>query len=166
MARARKPASLKKGKSESKESLKRREELEKQLMGNNDSIKNIPTHLNKEEKIYYSWLIKEIEISGIITNLDIPLLEQTATCLWMIRVATDHIRDNGQLIYKIDRFGNMEEKENPSIKILQNCQTKYANFCNQLGLSPAARASLAGKQAEARTEAEDPLLKALKELNE
>ncbi len=166
MARARKPASLKKGKSESKEQLEKREKLEKQLMGNCDCIKNIPEHLNDEEKIYYSWLIKEIEISGIITNLDIPLLEQTANCLWMIRVSTDHIREHGQLIPKIDRFGNIEEKENPSIKILQNCQTKYANFCNQLGLSPASRASLAGKQAEAKIEAEDPLLKALKELNE
>lgn len=165
MPRPRKPASLKKGKSETKEQLKRRNELEKQLMGSSENVQNIPEHLNSEEKIYYKWLIQEMEISGIITNLDIPLLEQTANTLWMIRVATDHIREHGQLVKKIDRFGNMEEKENPSIKILQNCQTKYATFCNQLGLSPAARAALAGKQAEAKEEAEDPLLKALKELN-
>ena len=165
MARSRKPAVLKKGKSETKEQLKRREELEKQLMGNTDNVGNIPEHLNAEEKIYYKWLVQEIEISGIITNLDIPLLEQTANCLWMIRVATDHIRANGQLIQKVDRFGNIEDKENPSIKILQNCQTKYSTFCNQLGLSPAARAALAGRQAEAKVEAEDPLVAAIKELN-
>ncbi|WP_228636066.1 phage terminase small subunit P27 family [Clostridium perfringens] len=162
MARARKPANLKKGKSESKEQLKKREELEKQLMGSDDNVHKIPEHLNNEEKVYYKWLIQEIEISGLITNLDIPLLEQTANTLWMIRVASDHIRNNGQLVPKIDKFGNIEEKENPSIKILQNCQTKYNNFCNQLGLSPAARASLAGKKAEAKEESENELLKILR----
>ena len=152
---------LKKGKSESKEQLKKREEIEKQLMGNSDNVKNIPVNLNDEEKIYYKWLVSEIEISGIITNLDIPLLEQTATCLWMMRVATDHIRDKGQLISKLDRLGNLEEKENPSIKILQNCQTKYTTFCNQLGLSPASRAALASKKVEEKENSENELFKIL-----
>lgn len=153
---------LKKGKSESKEQLQRREELERQLMGNNDNVHNIPEHLCEEEQIYYKWLIQELEISGIITNLDIPLLEQTANSLWMIRQASDHIRENGILVLKQDRFGNIEEKENPSIKILQNTQTKYNTLCGQLGLSPAARASLAGKQAEVKEESEDELLKILR----
>ena len=164
MSRARKPSSLKKGNSESKEQLKIREELEKQLMGNSDNIHNTPEHLGKEEKIYYGWLVKELEVSGVVTNLDIPLLEQTATCLWMMRVATDRVRLDGQLVEKYDRVGNLELKEHPSIKILQNCQTKYATFCNQLGLSPASRASLAGMQAVAKEEEVDPLLSAMREL--
>lgn len=165
MAKQRKPAGLKKGKSESKEQLKRREELEKQLMGSDDNVKNIPEHLTEEEKIYYKWLVNEIEIAGIITNLDIPLLEQTANCLYIMRQCDDNIRINGILVQKIDRFGNIEDKPNPSIKIKLDYQTKYATLCNQLGLSPASRASLAGRQAEVKAEEADPLFQALKELN-
>lgn len=162
MSRARKPASLKKGKSESREQLKKREEIEKKLMGNTNDIKNIPDYLTDEEKVYYEWLINEIEISGILTNLDIPLVEQTANCLHIMRQCDDHIRQNGILVTKVDRYGNMEDKENPSIKVKLNYQTKYAALCNQLGLSPAARSALAGRQLEAKQEAEDPLLKALR----
>lgn len=161
MPAVRKPASLKKGKSETKEQLQRREEIEKQLMGNRDDIKIIPPYLTDEEKVYYKWLTEEIEISGIITNLDKPLLEQTANCLFIMRRCDDHIRQNGHLIEKVDRFGSLEEKPNPSIKIKLDYQTKYAALCNQLGLSPAARAALAGKQADAKEQAEDPLLQLL-----
>lgn len=162
MPRQKKPANLKKGKSETKEQLKRREEIEKQLMGNSNDVKSIPQYLTEEEKIYYAWLVNEIEISGIITNLDKPLLEQTANCLYIMRQCDDHIRSNGVLVPRIDKFGNIEEKENPSIKIKLNYQTKYAALCNQLGLSPSARAALAGKQVELKEEEEDPLLKALR----
>ena len=139
MARSRKPASLKQGHSESKEQLKRREEIEKQLMGNADDVKSIPEYLTEEEKIYYKWLTEELEISNLICNLE-----------------------NGILIQKMDRFGNLEDKENPCIKVKLNYQTKYASLCNQLGLSPAARSALAGKQLEMKQEETDPLLQILK----
>ena len=163
MARQRKPASLKQGNSENKEELKRREELEKQLMGNDDNVRNIPEHLTEEEKIYYRWLVNEIEIAGVICNLDIPLLEQTANCLHIMRLCDDNIRKNGILVQRIDRFGNIEDKENPAIKVKLNYQTKYATLCNQLGLSPASRANLAGLQAKVSEEEKDPLLQILKE---
>lgn len=162
MARQRKPSSLKKGNSENKSQLAEREAIERQLMGNSDDVKSIPEYLSEEEKIYYKWLTEEIEICGIITNLDKPLLEQTANCLWVMHKCDAHIRANGVLISKSDRFGLIEEKENPSIKIKLAYQSKYASLCNQLGLSPAARASLAGKKAEAKEQENDVLLQILK----
>lgn len=162
MSRPRKPASLKAGKSESKAQLKRREEIEVQLMGNKDNVKFVPEYLTSEEQIYYRWLTEEIDISGIITNLDKPLLEQTANCLYLMRKCDDLIRENGLLLDKYDKFGNLEQKENPAIKIKLNLQTKYSNFCNQLGLSPSARAALAGKKADAKEENEDKLLQILR----
>lgn len=161
MARQRKPSSLKKGNSENKRQLAEREAIEKQLMGNSDDVKSVPEYLSEEEKVYYRWLIEEIEICGIITNLDKPLLEQTANCLWVMHQCDAHIRENGVLVSKSDRFGLIEEKENPSIKIKLAYQSKYASLCNQLGLSPAARASLAGKKAEAKEQENDVLLKIL-----
>lgn len=162
MAKQKKPAGLKKGKSENKEQLARREAIEKQLMGNTDNVKSIPEYLSDEEKIYYEWLVNEIEICGIITNLDKPLLEQTVNCLWIMNQCDDHIRKNGILVEKADRFGLIEEKPNPSLKIKLDYQAKYANLCNQLGLSPAARASLAGKKIDAQEEREDPVIKAIR----
>ena len=114
------------------------------------------------KKIYYQWLVNEIEICGIISNLDKPLIEQTANCLWVMHKCDTHIRENGVLVQKTDRFGLIEEKENPSIKIKLAYQSKYANLCNQLGLSPSARASLAGKKIEAKENESDPLLQILK----
>lgn len=162
MARQRKPSSLKQGKSENKEQLAEREAIERQLMGNSDDVSSIPDYLSDEEKIYYEWLINEIEICGIITNLDKPLIEQTANCLWVMHKCDMHIRENGVLVAKTDRFGLVEEKENPSIKIKLAYQSKYQTLCNSLGLSPSARASLAGKKIEAKENEEDLVLKVLR----
>lgn len=162
MGRTKKPASLKKGKSENKTQLAAREAIEKQLMGNSDNVKSIPEYLTEEEAVYYKWLSEEIEITGVLTNLDKPLLEQTANCLWVMHKCDEHIRTNGVLITKIDKFGLCEEKENPSIKIKLSYQAKYAHLCNQLGLSPASRASIAGKKIEANDNANNPLLAILK----
>lgn len=162
MGKMKRPASLKKGKSENKQQLAEREEVEKKLMGNSDDVQVVPEYLTDEEKIYYTWLIHEIEICGLISNLDKPLLEQTANCLWVMHKCDEHIRANGILVSKPDRFGLVEEKENPSIKIKLSYQSKYQTLCNSLGLSPAARAGLASKKIEAKQNEEDPLLKILR----
>ena len=162
MARQRMPAANKKGKSESKAALKRREEIERQLIGSSDDISNIPEYLSPEEKIYYQWLVNETSIQNLIGNVDKPILEQTANCLHIMRVADDNIRANGILVQKTDKYGNIEEKENPAIKINLAYQQKYGQLCNMLGLSPAARAALAGAKIEAKEESSDPLLKVLR----
>lgn len=161
-ARARVPASQKKGKSESKATLKRRAEIEEMLKGNDNEVYIAPAYLSEEEKIYYKFIVDELKVLNILSNVDKFLLEQAATCLATIRQCDDHIRANGLLVASYDKYGNIEEKENPSIKIKLNFMTKYNSICNQLSLSPAARASIAGKQLEAKQETEDPLLKILK----
>ena len=156
---------LKKGKSETLAQRKHREEIEKALKGNDDAVRVVPAYLSNDEQIYYKWLTDELEISGLITNLDVPILEQTANCLYIMRQCDDNIRNQGVLIESYDKYGNLVSKANPSIKIKLDYMTKYAALCNQLGLSPAARASLAGKHIEAKTESEDPVLQLLKMSN-
>lgn len=163
MARARAVASAKKGNSETKAQLKRRQEIEEALRGNDDEVKVIPKYLTKEEKVYYQWLLEELEVSGLITNLDKPIIEQTANCLYIMREADDLIRNEGILVKDYDKYGNEKQKQNPAIKVKLDYQAKYASLCNQLGLSPAARASLAGKQIEAKQEQLDPVLQLLKQ---
>ena len=99
MARLSKPSSLRTDRKISKEELQKRMEIEQQLMGSSDDIKSIPDYLNDYEKIYYKWLVNEVEISGLITNIDKPLLEQVANCLFIMKECDNHINDNGILIF-------------------------------------------------------------------
>lgn len=162
MARAKKPASLKKGQSESLAEKKHRQEIEEALKGADDKVFKVPAYLTKDEKLYYKFLIDNLEISGLLCNLDIPLLEQTSNCLYVMRQCDDAIRKEGILIQSFDKYGNEKLIQNPAIKVKLDFMTKYNQLCNQLGLSPSSRASLAGKQIDAQQESEDPVLKLLR----
>lgn len=162
MAKQRKPASLKAGKSESKEQLAIREEIEKQLLGGTDKIGIVPSHLNNLAQVYYRYLVDELEIGGLLSNLDIPLLEQTADTLSKMRECDDALNAQGLVISGVDRYGHEFQKENPYVKIKMGYLNQFRNLANQLGLSPSARASLAGKKIDAKEEEEDPLLKILR----
>ena len=162
MARARKPASLKAGKSETKEQLAIRESIEQQLLGNTDKVTIVPDHLNELAKVYYQYLVSELEISGLLSNLDIPVLEQTADSLSKIRECDENLNDEGLVITRIDRYGHENTIENPYVKIKMAYLNQFRSLANQLGLSPSSRAALASKKIEAKEEAEDPLLQILR----
>lgn len=162
MPRPRKPASLKQGHSESKAQLQERAEVEEQLTGNNDLINNVPEYLDELAQEYYKFLVNELEISNILCNLDIPLLEQTADCLSKMRQADEIINKEGIIIYQIDRYGNEQIKEHPAVNTKQKYLNQFRALSTQLGLSPASRAQLAGLKIEKKEQEEDPLLKILK----
>ncbi|AZU60100.1 phage terminase small subunit P27 family [Neobacillus mesonae] len=162
VGRPKKPASLKQGRSETKKQLKIREEQEQRLMGNTDMVKNVPEYLDPLAKAYYKYLITELEISGILTNLDIPVLEQTADALSKIRQCDDILNIEGILIEQIDRYGNAQTKEHPTVKTKMQYMNLFKALSGQLGLSPASRAQLAGMQIQAKEEEQDPLLQLLK----
>lgn len=161
MPAPKKPASLKKGKSETKEQLEVRSQIEAQLLGNTDKIATVPEHLNDLAKVYYQFLISELEISNILSNLDIPLLEQTANALSKLRECDEALDEQGLVVESEDRYGHMQLKENPYVKVKMAYLNQFRSLANQLGLSPAARASLADKKIEEEAQQEDPLLKIL-----
>jgi P27 family predicted phage terminase small subunit len=162
MARARKPASLKAGKSETKEQLAVRESIEQQLLGGTDKVAIVPEHLDELAKVYYEYLVSELEISGLLSNLDIPVLEQTADSLSKIRDCDEHLNEEGLVITRTDRYGHENVIENPYIKIKMAYLNQFRSLANQLGLSPSSRAALAGKKIEEKEKEEDPLLQILK----
>ncbi|AJO60821.1 MULTISPECIES: phage terminase small subunit P27 family [Bacillus] len=162
MARPRKPASLKQGHSESKAQLEERAEAEQELLGNDDLVNEIPEHLDELAQEYYKFLTTELEISNILCNLDIPLLEQTADCLSKMRQADEIINKEGLILNTIDRYGNDLIKEHPAVATKQKYLNQFRALSTQLGLSPASRAQLAGLKIEQKNEEEDPLLKLLK----
>lgn len=162
MARPRKPATLKKGKSESQEQLEIRAEAERRLMGNDNLISEVPDYLDELAQAYYNFLVTELEISDILSNLDIPLLEQTADCLSKMRQCDDIINEEGIIISQTDRYGNDVTKEHPAVATKQKYLNQFRALSGQLGLSPASRAQLAGMKIENKEIEEDPLLKVLR----
>jgi P27 family predicted phage terminase small subunit len=162
MARQRKPASLKQGKSESKAQLEIRAEAERRLMGNDDLLHDVPDYLDPLAQAYYLFLITELEISDILSNLDIPLLEQTADCLSKMRQADDIINEEGILVTQIDRYGTSVTKEHPAVATKQKYLNQFRAMSQQLGLSPSSRAQLAGMKVEQKEEEADPILQLLR----
>lgn len=162
MVRPRKPASLKQGKSETKAQLDIRAEAEKRLMGNDNLLQEVPDYLDELAQAYYKFLVTELEISNILSNLDIPLIEQTADCLSKMRQADDIINAEGIIINQVDRYGNEQTKEHPAVGTKQKYLNQFRALSTQLGLSPASRAQLAGMQNDKKADEEDPLLQLLK----
>lgn len=161
-ARPRKPASLKKGKSETKTELKKRAEAEEQLMGSTDKLHKTPEHLSEMSRIYYRFLVEELEVSDILSNLDIPLLEQTADCLCRLRECDERINREGMIISYVNGVGEEILKTHPIVDVKHKYLSQFRALCTQLGLSPASRASLAGMKVEQKEKNADPLLQILK----
>lgn len=162
MARPRKPASLKKGKSETKAQLEIRAQAEADLLGNTDLLGDAPVYLDDLAQEYYRFLLTELQISSLLSNLDIPLLEQTSDCLSKLRKSDEIINREGLIIYTQDRYGGEQIKEHPAVSTKQKYLNQFRALSTQLGLSPASRAQLAGMQIEQKDNEEDPLLKVLR----
>jgi len=161
MGRKRRPALTKQGKSETKAELSVRAEAEKRLMGSDDKIKEVPAYLDELEQAYYKYLVTELEISGIIGNLDIGVVEQTAIALSDLRKLDAQLKRDGIIIQQIDRNQNSVMKENPAFGAKQKVLNQYRALTSLLGMSPASRAQLAGMKIEQKEQEEDPLFQVL-----
>lgn len=166
MSRRKKPVALYKGNDLNKETLAARLEQEERLKGTDEMLYELPDYLDDMAKQYYVIIVKELEDSKILCNLDKPTIEQAADCLSKIRQCDDMINEDGIRIIQIDRYGNQQDKEHPMIKTKHTYLARYQQLSNALGLDPSSRASLAAKAVEKAIENEDPLLKLLKGADE
>lgn len=161
MARPRKPATLKQGKSETKEYLEDRADVEQDLKGNDDKLRDIPESLDTLGAKYYLYIIDELEISGILGNLDVFIIAQTADCLSKME-QLDEILKTTPLIYDtIDKMGNVIPKEHPAISAKMKYLGQFRALSTQLGLSPSSRAQLADMNMDKQESKDDALLRAL-----
>lgn len=163
MGRRKKPVALKRGNDENKEMLQKRLEEEKKLKGSDEMLYELPEYLDEMAKVFYVFIVKELKDADILCNLDRPTIEQAADCLSKIRQCDDIINKEGIRIKQIDRYGNKQIKEHPMVKTKHTYLSRYQQLSNSLGLDPASRASLAAKKVEANMEAQDELLKVLRD---
>ena len=161
MARPRKPASLNKSKKYTKAEKAEMAAMEEELKGDDDQVKDIPNHLDEMAKQYYAFIVTELEVSDLLSNLDIPLIEQTADCLSKMRQADEIINEEGIMIIEFDRNGNEVRKEHPMVGTKQKYLNQFRAVFTQLGMSPSSRASLALINLENNQKDQDPLLNLL-----
>lgn len=164
MARPKKPASLRVRHELTNEEKQEMAEREQELSGGNDLVRVIPNELEGNEVAiqYYKFITKEMEVSDILSNLDIPLLTSICLCLTRMRDANLQIEKVGIVYETYDRDGNINYKKNPSVDVYNAFLTQFKTLATQLGLSPSSRATLAELNVGKKEESEDELLKVLR----
>jgi P27 family predicted phage terminase small subunit len=129
-----------------KEEYETRKRAEESLKGGTDKI-NPPAHLNKNAKSIFKYIVSELEASSILTNLDIYILAECA-------IAIDRIQEAEKVLNK-----NLFNKE--ALKIKESYMKEFFRCCNELCLSPQARAKLAIINSNSEMKKDDPLLMVL-----
>lgn len=135
-----------------KEEYRKRKAAEERLKGGTDKIKP-PTYLSKEAKKIFNYIYRELEASGIITNLDVYILASCSNAIARIQEAE---RELNLGLY------NDDGKVKDALKVKDSYMKEFFRCTNELSLSPQSRAKLANINVNAQQEKEDPLLQVLK----
>ena len=158
MAKASKPVALMQ-KNLTKGERESRLVAEEKLKGNKDLVYEVPTDLIKEEKEVYKFLVQELKVLDILSNLDIELIKLTCNAVVNLKEAKKNVRKYGHILEKTD--GTLVK--NPAITILKDYESIFNRCCRELCLSPQSRMALSKMMADIQTNNEDELLKILSE---
>lgn len=119
---------------------------EDRLKGTSDELIP-PEYLTPSQISIFEYIVKNLEASGILGNLDVYVLAECSICIDRMQEIERTINEAGSII--------------PSLVRLKETYTKaFFRYCNELSLSPQSRAKLANINAQAAAE-ENPLLKVL-----
>lgn len=126
-----------------------REDMEKSLKGNNDKVKP-PASLTKEQKKIFKAIVKELEVSNILCNLDVYILTTCARAIDRINQIEKMVDDDTSLL-----------QDSKLMSTKDKYQKDFFRCCNELSLSPQSRAKLGNLNIQAKAKLEDPVLQAL-----
>ncbi|MEC1757388.1 phage terminase small subunit P27 family [Schinkia azotoformans] len=156
MARASKPVDLQTAHL-TKEEYTKRKQAEQNLKGSDDLVYKPPHYLSKEEKKLYKFIVKELQSSGILNNLDITILETTVDAIVRMQECKKIIDEHGLVIVKEDGV----IIRNPASVIYKDYNAIFNKCCMELGLSPSARSKLAVLNVKNEQDKQDPLLQVI-----
>lgn len=127
---------------------------EEKIRGKADKL-NPPEYLSKEQRKIFRWIKKELDASEILSNLDVYILTQFSVAVDRLQNIETKINEDFSLIFDKDLMASKDKYT----KDLYRC-------CNELCLSPQARAKIGSLSMNAQKEKDDPLLSILKEMND
>ena len=131
------------------EERKARQTQENKLKGQADKLKP-PTYLNSHQKKIFKYIVNELESSGILGNLDLYILTTVSIAIDRLQVIETTINEDINNAYNSNVMGAKKKYTDD----LYRC-------CNELILSPQARAKLGNINLETQKENSDPLLQVL-----
>lgn len=111
-----------------------------------------PEYLPAEQKEIFRFIADGLEEADILGNLDVFVLESTAVAIMRLRQINRMIDMNPQLLFDTALQGARAKN-----------QSDLWRGCNELCLSPQARAKLGNMAAQAVKAKEDPLIALLEE---
>ncbi len=127
------------------EELKNRIDSETKLKGRSDKLRP-PSYLTDKQKKIFRYIVKNLESSEILGNLDIYVLTECSICIDRMQTIEETINKSNQI--------------DPALVAVKEKYTKaFFRYCNELSLSPQSRAKLANINIQAKEE--NPLIKAL-----
>lgn len=133
-----------------KDEIKIRSENQEKLKGNSDNI--IPSQkLNANQLCLFEFIKKELEESGILSNLDSFILTKCVIAIDRLQYIEEIINDKPQAMLNSQIMSAKDKYD----KDFYRC-------CNELSLSPQSRAKIANINKDAKAKKEDPVLKALR----
>lgn len=153
-------------KNHSKADLEKMVYLEDKLKGSNDKIGDAPETLSELGKGYYYFIVNELAKRDILSDLDIPMVEQAADCLDKMQLADEVLNEEGLWIDARDSRGNEFKKEHPAVKTKMSYLNQFRFLSGQLGMSPSSRAQMALANVEAKVEEAKPLNKLMEKKNQ
>ncbi|MCT4543496.1 MAG: phage terminase small subunit P27 family [Vallitalea sp.] len=161
MAKASKPVEMT-SKHLTKQEIAERKKEEEKLKGNDDKVYKPPSHLSKEEKKLYKFLVKELRESSILCNLDITILETTVDAIVNMQKCKQKINELGIVVKK----GNGDIVKNPACTAYKDYNSIFNKCLQELGLSPSARARLSQLNVQTEKNKNDEILKIRKRREE
>lgn len=134
----------------SKAEMEELKEKEDCFKGKSDKIRP-PTYLSASQKKIFRYIVKELEASEILGNLDIYILSTCSIAIDRLKEIETMINGDSELLLS---------------KELMSAKDKYTKdlyrCCSELSLSPQSRAKLANINVNTQKDKADPLLEALK----
>lgn len=125
-----------------------RKQTEEALKGGNDKIKP-PTYLNANAKKIFKYIVEQMKASNILSNLDVYILTECA-------IAIDRIQEAEKIL-------NNDIFNKEALRLKESYMKEFFRHMSELCLSPQSRAKLGNLTLNAKMNAKDPLLEALKD---
>lgn len=148
MGRPAKPVAATTGKS-GKQTKSDRENAENSLKGNAKNVQ--PSYkLNTSQRKVFNAIRKVLQDAGVLGELDAYVLTATAVAFARVQEIDLIVNENEQLLFDKDRLSAREKY-----------WSAFCRGCNELGLSPQARAKLGIVAAGNKAKENDPVAKLL-----
>jgi P27 family predicted phage terminase small subunit len=96
-----------------------------------------PAYLPRTAQLMFKKVANVLQERGLLTEIDLPLLEAYATFYHILREATENIKANGTTYESKGRTFT-----NPNVEMIKRAATGMRDLSLKFGLDPRSRASL------------------------